>query len=399
MRVFIVCPANMDSGGPELLHQFAKCLSDNGIENYMLYVDREMVTCPTPDVYLKYEAKYVSKYIDAKDSVLVLPETQIHRIDWCQNGLAMIWWLSVNNYAARYKGLDPVSDMDYFHLKERRNVVHFVQSYYAKDFLEKKLGIEKVHFLMDYINEDIVDFASKYADHSERKNKCLYNPSKGYETLKPVMEACRKDILWIPLTGLKPLEMAKLMCTAKLYVDFGSHPGKDRIPREAAICGCCVLTNKQGSAGYRKDVGIPEDYKISDCGDIPTVLEKIYELIDHYEEKKSCYSEYRMTIQSEKAIFLQDAREAIKVLQSRTQTEEKSINRHQKDVYQSVENAVCKARELCLDSCRLSEKGNVSGAIDKLLVMDYVLQLVQETIYIQMQEMVRSEDEDENITT
>lgn len=126
-------------------------------------------------------------------------------------------------------------DMDPFKLAGRTNAVHFVQSYYAKDFVENGLGIAKTYFLKDYINDDIVKVAQLYGGESLRKDVCVYNPKKGYATLKPVIDACRSDIEWVALQGLKPDEMAKVMCQAKVYVDFGNHPGKDRIPREAAV--------------------------------------------------------------------------------------------------------------------------------------------------------------------
>lgn len=33
--------------------------------------------------------------------------------------------------------------------------------------------------------------------------------------------------------------MILTMRKAKVYIDFGFHPGKDRIPREAVMCGAC----------------------------------------------------------------------------------------------------------------------------------------------------------------
>ena len=53
MRFFIICPASCASGGPELLHQFSQCLTDLGIENYMLYISRAGIpqsVCPTPEI-------------------------------------------------------------------------------------------------------------------------------------------------------------------------------------------------------------------------------------------------------------------------------------------------------------------------------------------------------------
>lgn len=69
MRFFIECPAYIATGGTELLHQFSKCLTDRGIENYMIYegVNPETSVSPTPDSFQKYQVQYVDKYIDTPD--------------------------------------------------------------------------------------------------------------------------------------------------------------------------------------------------------------------------------------------------------------------------------------------------------------------------------------------
>ena len=33
----------------------------------------------------------------------------------------------------------------------------------------------------------------------------------------------------------------------QVYIDFGHHPGQDRLPREAVQCGCVVITGTRGS--------------------------------------------------------------------------------------------------------------------------------------------------------
>lgn len=397
MRFFIVCPAYIATGGTELLHQFSKCLTDNNIENYMIYRNSNGVNCPTPPTFSKYDVKYVSSYVDARDSVLVLPETQIHCVDWCQKGIAMIWWLSVDNYLSSYNNQIRVNNVDIFKLKERDNAVHFVQSHYAKFFVENKLGIVNSYFLMDYINDEIVEFAKENVNYKDRQNICIYNPKKGYEKMKPVIDACRKDITWVPLIGLKPSEISKLMSISKLYVDFGHHPGKDRIPREAAICGCCVLTNKKGSAAFKEDVNIPERYKVNNVDDIDDVLNKVYDLVDNYEERKFEYSNYRESIASEKNEFITDLNYAIDILRDRINIRNAIIERNvdpmrYQKTYKIIEGAIDKMKELLISSQYLYENNNSYEAVAKLLTMDYIMQIVCETTYAQISEISNDEE-------
>lgn len=386
MRVFIISPANCATGGTELVHQFARSLIDCGVEAYMLYPDSDGISCPVPEVYWKYNVPYVSKYVDSSDSVLVLAETSFHHIHLCQRGVIMAWWLSVDNYILGYK--DWGEGPDIFNFKARTNVLHFVQSYYAKDFLEKSIGISEVYFLGDYISDEIVGGAALCREKYQRKNICLFNPKKGYDRLEPVIRACRKDIQWVPLTGYKPLEMALVMCQAKLYVDFGNHPGKDRIPREAAVCGCCVLTNREGSAAFQEDVGIPEQYKLDTVEDAEAVLETIYDLIDHYEERVPMYSDYVLAVEKEKEEFIQQVHAAIVLLEEYTREYEHvricqdNLPEHD-GILNSFGSAADQIQQLASKARAACQEGR-EGVIHQLLTMDYVIQVMRESIYTEL---------------
>lgn len=136
MRFFVFCPAHLATGGTELLHQLCSHLNDLGIENYMVYTNCITHKCPTPNTFYKYNVKYVTQYIDAPDSVMVLPETQIHNISLCNKGLIVVWWLSVDNYFSAYPGLVNNNNIDPFNMKSKKTFcilfnlimqVHFYQ--------------------------------------------------------------------------------------------------------------------------------------------------------------------------------------------------------------------------------------------------------------------------------
>jgi hypothetical protein len=70
-----------------------------------------------------------------------------------------------------------------------------------------------------------------------------------------------------------------------MYVDFGHHPGMDRIPREAAACGCLVLVGERGSASYFKDVPLTAEYKIDLRNlDLDNLVHKIYKMMADYND-------------------------------------------------------------------------------------------------------------------
>lgn len=381
MRFFVFCPAHLATGGTELLHQLCSHLNDLGIENYMVYTNCITHKCPTPNTFYKYNVKYVTQYIDAPDSVMVLPETQIHNISLCNKGLIVVWWLSVDNYFSAYPGLVNNNNIDPFNMKSKINILHFVQSNYAGTFLSTKLKISKYYYLSDYINDDIISIAA--SESLKRKNICLYNPRKGYENIEPIMKACRNDIQWVPLSGLSPTALAQIMCLSKVYIDFGSHPGKDRIPREAACCGCCIITNKLGSAANSTDICIDEKYKISDMKNINLVLETIYDLIDNYEVRQNDFTIYREKILSEKSTFFAEISNAIsivhKVLQSGNNNQSnislEQIN-HIEEILKSL-SYISKELSEQLDSCNSSDSSDI---ISHILQANYLLLLQEEVI-------------------
>ena len=69
---------------------------------------------------------------------------------------------------------------------------------------------------------------------------------------------------------------------SKIYIDFGPHPGMDRIPREAALAGCLVITNSEGAAGFQSDVPILPKYKVKDF-DAFKIIRLIERCIDEFE--------------------------------------------------------------------------------------------------------------------
>lgn len=314
MTVIVGTPMNTVSGGPELAHQLCYILNKNGITSYMYYYDEsgDIQDVEVPDVYRKYGTKHIADeaLLDQESTVFVIPETAVPlcaRYPICKKYL---WWMSVDNYLTAYVGEVPVSangDFDPLKLCDVPGLLHLVQSDYARDFVEKKMHVSAINimYLSDYLNEEFLNGIQIAA--AFKQNFIAYNPKKGYDVLKPIIEAS-PQFKWFPIINMTPTDVGNLLRLAKVYVDFGGHPGKDRIPREAAISGCCVITNKKGSAAYDKDVPIPEKYKFED---VPASQEEIIALIqnilDDYEGHRKDYEAYCEMIRGEKNQFEQDA--------------------------------------------------------------------------------------------
>ena len=313
--IYIACPAYNATGGTELLHQLFYHLNIEGVDVRIIYTNIVWYKpfSITHSKFEKYGVKRAWRIIDNKSNLLITAETNVDILLKYSRIEKIVWWLSVNNYFnAKYKTKVNTIDfkLDDSEIKFFKSLkFNLVQSYYAKSLLFE-FGIKNnVQFLSDYINEDYLINSENITCSNKRENVILYNPMKGLDVLSPIIRSLN-NYKWIPLINLTNEQLSKLFLTSKLYIDFGPHPGKDRLPREACFLGCCIITNKKGSAMYEEDVCIPEKYKIDNPSNsidyIDTLIESIF---SDFEKNSNMYSEYRDKIKFEKKLFLKELKE------------------------------------------------------------------------------------------
>lgn len=320
-KIYIISPTTIATGGTELLQQLCYSMNKNNIETYMYYIEPYENSAVQKKFFNYYCNPYSETIDDNPENILIIPETclwQLRNYKKCQK---YVWWLSVDNYYGiysnsskfKFKIIDLIYSIKFYSCK------HLVQSEYARIFLETKKHIKnnKIYYLSDYINNDYflknidVDsensFSGSDTTHSKkRENRILYNPRKGYEFTKLLIEQI-KEYEWFPLQNLSNDEMRDIMQTSKVYVDFGNHPGKDRIPRETALCGCCVITGKRGAAANSIDVPIGDEFKFTDSPQsINAIHNKIKECMENYDVEKAKFDEYRNIILGEEEKFNSD---------------------------------------------------------------------------------------------
>lgn len=330
--IYIGCPEKVATGGTELLCQLYFKLKKIGVESKIFYYDLSSNE-PIPERFKKYMIEYTDKIIDNEKNIIIIPEVNVEELNKYRKIKKYIWWLSVDNYALKYsnyffkfkwkdykiikkiKAILKISFMIPLGEKETLNfydnkIKHLVQSKYAEEFLKNK-GVkqENIFYLSDYLNED---FFIKDISIKNRENNILYNPKKGIKVTRKIMKLF-PQYNYIPLQNMTPIELKELYLKSKIYIDFGNHPGKDRIPREAAVLGCIVLTNKRGSAKYFEDVSIPEKYKFFD-NDIKKLGNNIEYIFNNYEKVLKEYEFYRNKIKNEEKIFEKEILDLIKSL-------------------------------------------------------------------------------------
>lgn len=328
-KIFIACPANITTGGPELLHQLCYTLRELKYNAIMYYYNfnKERYITPIAEEYKVYNNPFVTSFEDNVENLIVIPEVEYNMLKSIKLAKKVFWWLSVDNYCSSrsrkwsnillklgFSGLDGYKYKKVFGLLDEKflfldEVIHFVQSKYAKEFCNN-LGIEnsRIYYLSDYLNPIFINNAIDKREYIKKENIVLYNPKKGYEFTKKIIEKS-PHIRWVALKNLSRKEMSNLLLKSKVYIDFGNHPGKDRIPREAAISGCCVITGLRGSAKYYEDVPINNEYKIKDSEDnIIEIINKIQNIFENFEENYLNFEEYRKYILNEEKVFNQNVK-------------------------------------------------------------------------------------------
>lgn len=331
--IYITCPVNMYTGGPTLAHQLCYTLNEQGISSKMLYEGViKKGKSPIHKNYEHFHNPYEISIEDTNEDIIIILETKTNLIHKYKNAKKYIWWMSVDNYyvslLTKFERLmRKIGKFSFDISKEMKKksdftqkmlsnsaVEHLVQSEYAKLFLEENgVKSEKIHYLTDYIEDEICELANKNKE-IKRENVVLYNPKKGIEFTKKIMDAMRNEsITFVPLINMTKSEVVDRLCTSKLYIDFGNHPGKDRFPREAVACGCCIITGMRGAAANGKDVPIPRKYKFSDTdSEIPQIVKMIKYISLNFDECSKDYIKYREYILKEKEIFEKEALELFK---------------------------------------------------------------------------------------
>lgn len=329
-KVYIMCPAYAYSGGPTLLHQLGARLLADGVDAAMYYWPLTAEKKVHPG-YKKYNLPYTDAIDDCPDNVLIIPETLCGFVPQSLKIQRVLWWLSVDNwwkltneflqyYEELAKAFDTEPLPNVWALNDA-GLTHWVQSEYAQRFLRLNgVPAEKILPVGDYLDEAFL-LRNETVTKENRQDVVAFNPRKGLDFTRKLMEYA-PDISWRPVQDMTPEQVEEFLHTAKVYVDFGNHPGKDRIPREAVMAGCCLITGRRGAAANEVDIPIAEDLKFADTEEnIPNIIAKIRELLANYEQKVGRYATYRQKIKQEPELFCQQVREALGIKPAREATE------------------------------------------------------------------------------
>lgn len=297
--IYILTPPGVVTGGPEALFQLCDAINKMGSRGVLLF--RNEHPNPVPNEYAHYQIEYLTfdnqivEIINKPNNLLIVPEiwTDFLSYDGFDKMVKSVWWLSVDNCYNR----------DFISFDE--DVIHFYQSYYAKSYLESR-GISNIIPLYDYLNDDFL-FSSTV---EEKRNMICYS-IKG-EYYAKLLSECLPEYEFVILKDMSRVEVRQILSESKIFIDFGHHPGKDRIPRESVMMGSCLLTNRKGSANLFEDVSIHNRYKVEEF-ELQSVVELIRDIIDNYDLRITDFDYYKKQILSQKEEFFDQVKKIIKM--------------------------------------------------------------------------------------
>jgi hypothetical protein len=302
------------SGGPEAIHQLAAALQALGTDARVVYVRwldgtvgllDSLAPGGLPPAFASYGTQESDSIEDSTHNVLILPEIWTQAIEEFRGIRTGIWWLSVDNNLDSPMG-------HYFAQRPPRSVVHLHQSNYAANYLRSN-NVAQSWALGDYLNPShgldgrLLDVANELGP---RRDYVLFNPKKGRnvtERLATLAADRTSSMSWVPIENLSAAEVALLLRVAKVYVDFGPHPGMDRLPREAAAAGCCVITGRSGAAAFQADLPIPERFRVDD-DNLVGAVDRIFECVTNFEPVSAEFDSYRVFVAGQHARFLDNVR-------------------------------------------------------------------------------------------
>lgn len=321
MTTYVYYPRGLATGGPEALHQLVDSLRRQGQDAYLVPIPGT-AGAERAERYAHYDAPEAGAVDDARGNIVVVPETQALLLKPLRRAQSYVWWLSID-YAPRFvierdtTSLLPIErtrNTRFPLLQVRRvkralrgaatgedallgRVGHLAQSHYAWSHVFAHLG------RAGSIVSDYTPAVATTAGSADRIARIAYNPAKS----RPIMaEFARRwpGIELLPLQNMTGAEVAQALESSLVYLDLGAHPGKDRMPREAALAGSVVLVANRGAAANGVDVPLPQAHKIDVLPDIVANAKRAYDaVLADPAAAHAAQADYRARIPRERDVF------------------------------------------------------------------------------------------------
>jgi hypothetical protein len=312
--IYIYCPGNVISGGVNSLHNLCSHLVKSGFQAGMVYHSVNPLIINHHQIQ-SYAVPVFEYPEDDPENLLIVSETEIAYLHRFPDIRKMVYWLGLNYFFSKppyrwpfnYKLLrKAIRCRNYYgysagiheNLKRKlswwakndpglwgNGILHLSNSFYVAECLQKK-GATRVYVLHNPVRNE---YYTEHKSFYNKKRKIVF----GQKTPRILIFLCRMlfNAQIVRLKHLPPETVKQHMLEAMVFAEFGYHSGRDRMPREAVLLGCIILTNTRGSAAFHQDIPIPSSYKIPDKLFLyPAIIKRIAHCLNNYE---NCFRDFR----------------------------------------------------------------------------------------------------------
>ncbi len=308
-KIYIFCPANAVSGGPDALHQLAYYLNTLGYTARLVYYFTGITKCE--ERFEKYTPQVIlyDEIIDSAENVVIAPESATWILKRYKKSRKCIWWLSdifYDGYNSRFVSaskniikffLNIFKAKKYNYacvqapIKITKDIYNFCGSKYVYEKLVNK-KLQNIEMLVEPLSLDFLRYGmAANLSAAERSDIIAYNPAKPSEIMAKLLQ--RSDLQFVPIRGMQLSEIIELFRHTKLYVDFGEFGGPERLPKESVYNGTCLLVGKRNAAVNDFDVAIPDKYKIENYNDEETVVTAMKDVLKNYDQYIDDFQSFR----------------------------------------------------------------------------------------------------------
>ena len=318
-QVLLLCP-EVKTGGPEALHQLGHQIARHGGVARMVYyapysrleIDGDLVRCdtaasPMPAHFAQYAPQVLTETRLTADTLVVFPEPLAHLAAEAKGYQRALWWLSLDNALPQNPELE--QDDGAAGLFADPLLIHFHQSDYAARFLRDR-GAAQFFPLSDYTDPQFLHRSLVAEDNppiTDRRNVVCFFPNKGGALAAQFLDGAallRQPVDFVPIRDMTKAQVRATLFGARIYIDFGHHPGKDRVPREAAIAGAVVLLHAAGAARCFPDHPLAEAYRFTQDDVASGALhQRIDAILDDPATHYAAQRAYRQAIRLERERF------------------------------------------------------------------------------------------------
>ena len=153
--------------------------------------------------------------------------------------------------------------------------------------------------LNDYQNS--IKLKNVKYNYTKKDNLICYS-HKSNVFLNLIKSRCK--VKFIELKNFSSKDILSIFKKTKIYMDFGYHPGKDRMPREAVLFNNCIISNLKGSAKNNNDIPISKEFKFNEKYiNIDNIIKKIDEIFLNHKKEFIKFKKYKNSVLNEEKKF------------------------------------------------------------------------------------------------